>query len=271
MLGAVTLGSGVRGQALDRGVPLRILPLGASITWGQGSSDGNGYRGVLRTRLTAAGIPADMVGSRQHGTMRDNDVEGWPGFRIEQVHEVGEVAASAFLPNVVLVHAGTNDAVQNMNVSSAGDRMKALLNSVYVSSPNTVIILGTLVVNRNSRVNELGLEISRQFVSLAKELSAEGRRLVVVDMQSDLGPTWDDMDDDTHPNDAGYQKMAGIWHAGLLQASDQGWLQVPDPAAGNDKPEDRQEPKSNSAAMSSAAFHGDRMLLSAVVWLLLAR
>ncbi|KAK3371925.1 hypothetical protein B0H63DRAFT_453317 [Podospora didyma] len=31
----------------------------------------------------------------------DIDVEGWPGFHIEQVREVGEVAANAFWPDVV--------------------------------------------------------------------------------------------------------------------------------------------------------------------------
>jgi len=59
--------------ALDEDVvPLRILPLGASITWGQGSSDGNGYRNYLREFLTRTGASVDMVGNVHSGTMEDN-------------------------------------------------------------------------------------------------------------------------------------------------------------------------------------------------------
>lgn len=51
---------------------LRILPLGASITWGQGSSDGNGYREHLRGLLEQRGTIADMVGTVHSGKMPDN-------------------------------------------------------------------------------------------------------------------------------------------------------------------------------------------------------
>ena len=50
---------------------LRILPLGASITYGYMSSDGNGYRKALRDRLRFDGWNVNMVGSRSGGTMND--------------------------------------------------------------------------------------------------------------------------------------------------------------------------------------------------------
>jgi hypothetical protein len=50
---------------------LRILPLGASITWGQASSDGNGYRKHLRDQIRFDGWNVNMVGSRTSGTMND--------------------------------------------------------------------------------------------------------------------------------------------------------------------------------------------------------
>lgn len=52
--------------------PLRILPLGASITWGQGSSDGNGYREHLRTLLLLRGTVVGMVGTVNSGSMINN-------------------------------------------------------------------------------------------------------------------------------------------------------------------------------------------------------
>jgi hypothetical protein len=52
--------------------PLRILPLGASITWGQASTDGNGYRNHLRELLEQRCTLVDMVGNVQSGGMPDN-------------------------------------------------------------------------------------------------------------------------------------------------------------------------------------------------------
>lgn len=52
--------------------PLRILPLGASITKGYKSKDGNGYRKWLRQQLRYAGWEVDMIGTMKSGTMRDN-------------------------------------------------------------------------------------------------------------------------------------------------------------------------------------------------------
>lgn len=51
---------------------LRVLPLGASITQGYKSADGNGYRKWLRQQLRYAGWEVDMIGSRKTGTMHDN-------------------------------------------------------------------------------------------------------------------------------------------------------------------------------------------------------
>jgi hypothetical protein len=51
---------------------LRILPLGASITQGLESSDGNGYRKLLRQQLRWKGWKVNMVGTKNDGTMSDN-------------------------------------------------------------------------------------------------------------------------------------------------------------------------------------------------------
>ncbi|AEO66483.1 224bdb96-83a3-44c9-bdfb-3b65f83e50f8 [Thermothielavioides terrestris] len=215
---------------LGGGVPLRVMPLGASITYGQASTDGNGYREDLRAQLVAAGNPVNMVGSRQHGKMRDNDVEGWPGFRIEQVRAKALASASVpkWKPNVVLINAGTNDAAQNFSVGTAGARMERLIRDVLAASPRAVIVLSTLLVNKKPATEVNVLAINRQYGDIARKLRAEGKHLVLVDMHSDNGPTLADLSDSTHPNDLGYSKMANIWFAGIVAASDAGWLQAPE-------------------------------------------
>ncbi|KAK3935567.1 carbohydrate esterase [Diplogelasinospora grovesii] len=217
---------------IGNGVPLRIMPLGASITWGMLSTDGNGYRNDLRTQLTAAGNLVNMVGNVHHGTMKDNDNEGWPGYRIDQVHAKATGSVPKWKPNVILLNAGTNDAGQNRNISAAGDRMEQLLTDLYSMSPRACIVLSTLLVNKKALTEANVLLINSQFRAVADKLRRAGRRLILVDMHGDDGPQILDMADDTHPNDEGYRKMANIWYAGLVQASNAGCLQraetVPD-------------------------------------------
>jgi hypothetical protein len=55
-----------------------------------------------------------MIGSVSLGTMDDNKVEAWPGYRIEQVAKKADLSLSK-LPNVVAILAGTNDAGQGFD------------------------------------------------------------------------------------------------------------------------------------------------------------
>jgi hypothetical protein len=106
-------------RSFSNGVHLRILPLGASIVFGQSSSDGNGFRLGLRNQLIFNGNPVNMVGSVNTGTMADGDCEGWPGYVITQVASKAELSIPS-MPNLVLLHAGTNDAAQSTDVQNAG-------------------------------------------------------------------------------------------------------------------------------------------------------
>lgn len=127
--------------SVGNGTLLRIMPIGASITWGQGSSDGksfnqqyckrkgvsialikiagNGYREKLQNSLIASGNPVQYVGSQQSGTMANNLTEGYPGLRIEQVHPKVLPALTRFLPNLVLILLGSN------GIPSFGFRVRA--------------------------------------------------------------------------------------------------------------------------------------------------
>ena len=58
-------------RRLDKNDFLRILPLGASITQGSGSTTGNGYRKPLRDQLRFAGWKVNMVGTKKDGSMVD--------------------------------------------------------------------------------------------------------------------------------------------------------------------------------------------------------
>ncbi|KAI1177242.1 carbohydrate esterase family 3 protein [Nemania sp. FL0916] len=216
-----------------KGVWLRIMPLGASITYGLLSSDGNGYRNDLRNQIVKYGNDVNMVGSRRNGTMEDNDVEGWPGDLIDQVHTRAKAAVPKYKPNLVLINAGTNDCTDNVDIANAGKRMSSLLDDVYNGSTRATVILSTLLVRADPNEQKCVLNLNSQFKSVAAAQKAKGRRIILVDMQPPAGPTVSMLADGTHPNDAGYAKMASIWFNGIKQADSAGFLQTKEAIPGN--------------------------------------
>ncbi|GKT48215.1 multidomain esterase [Colletotrichum spaethianum] len=208
-------------------VSLRIMPLGASITYGLKSTDGNGYRLALRNLLVADGNPVDMVGSHPNGTMEDNDNEGWSGFRIEEVLEKAKISVPTTLPNLVLINAGTNDCAQSFDTDNAHVRMLEMLEYIWDTSKRASIVLSTLLPNGNSTTEACVLQVNEQYKTLIEEQQALSKKIVLADMHSDKGPLMGDLVDGTHPSDAGYVKMANVWFASIKDAASRGWLESP--------------------------------------------
>ncbi|KAI1806017.1 carbohydrate esterase family 3 protein [Daldinia bambusicola] len=208
-----------RAQGFGNGVPLRIMPLGASITYGFGSSDKNGYRKALRDKVVGNGNKVNMVGDNPAGTMRDNDTEGWKSYTVDQVHGKADGSVPKYKPNVVLVNVGTNDCVQNVDPAGAGDRLRSLLDALFRESPRATVVLSTLLVNRDPDVQSRVRDFNARLKKVGDQLQADEKRLVVVDMQSDAGPRLEDLNGDgTHPGDEGYRKMADVFYEGLKEA-----------------------------------------------------
>jgi hypothetical protein len=93
------------GSVFPSDLTLRILPLGASIMFGYASTDKNGFRASLRSQLVANGASVNFVGELQSGTMTDNDVSGFIGFRLDQIFTPLEHALP-WLPNLILINVG---------------------------------------------------------------------------------------------------------------------------------------------------------------------
>ncbi|KAI0134472.1 SGNH hydrolase-type esterase domain-containing protein [Xylariales sp. AK1849] len=233
---ARTTSSQLEPRQFAGGIPLRILPLGASIVHGVASSDGNGFRAALREQIVSGGNEVNMVGSNPNGTMADNDNSGWPGFIIDQVHTKSNEDTPDNEPNLVLVNAGTNDAIQNVDIPNAGTRMNSMLTDIYTQSPQATIILSTLIVNADDAVQARGVQINDQYKSLAATLQEAGKPIVLADMQGPDGPLVSDLSaDGIHPDDVGYCKMANVWFSAISQANVQGLLRK---AVNNGLPDD---------------------------------
>lgn len=110
--------------------PLKIMPLGDSITEGYLSSDIGGYRDDLWGLLTNNGYNIDFVGNRVRGNGNfDRDHAGVSGERIDQVANRVNGLLNIYQPNAVLLMIGTNDNIQNVNF--ANDRSNVTFVDVF--------------------------------------------------------------------------------------------------------------------------------------------
>lgn len=160
--------------------------------------------------------------------MRDGDHEGHEGAIIDQVYDNVDLSIDR-RPNVVLVNAGTNDCVQNVDISTAHERLGRVVDKVFDKSQRATILLSTLLLNRgdaavNARVQTVNENIRR----LVADRRQRGQRIVLAEMNDGQFITAGDLSDDIHPNNYGYRKMAAVWNAAISRASNEGMLQSPE-------------------------------------------
>ncbi|KAK8030952.1 SGNH hydrolase-type esterase domain-containing protein [Apiospora arundinis] len=201
--------------------PLRIMPLGASITQGIGSSDGNGYRLTVHDRLVKSGWKVNMVGCKRDGNMTDNNNEGYPGYTIDQVH--GKfTGAKSLKPNVVLLNAGTNDCAQNIDTAKANIRLKSLVDEIFTSIPGVTVVISTLGPSRHNPACHA--DLSKQYRILFTSYQKQKRRVALADFDKELDIKLISKDG-THPNDAGYVAVGNIFYDAVKRV--EGQIQKP--------------------------------------------
>jgi lysophospholipase L1-like esterase len=188
----------------------RVMPLGDSIT--DGTQVPGGYRIGLWQRMAADGYRIDFVGSQYNGpaALGDHDHEGHPGWRIDQVDANITGWARTYAPRTVLLHLGTNDILQNYNVSGAPGRLSALIDHVTAAAPTADVFVAQIIPIANSSQDAAARTFN---AALPGIVSGKGSRVHVVDLHSAL--TTADLIDGVHPTAAGYDKMAAVWYAAL--------------------------------------------------------
>jgi lysophospholipase L1-like esterase len=145
--------------------PLRVLPLGDSITAGivDGGRPGTGgYRALLERLLEAHGGKAVLVGSRDDlsAGLSDPWHDGWPGYVIRSTSPgaPGQIYGSLAKriieqthPDIILLMLGTNDFLRyeatggSYSVDKMVHSMDLLLAEIYSVAPHVHVILGAIV------------------------------------------------------------------------------------------------------------------------------
>ena len=199
-----------------------------SSSWGQDSTDGNGFRLRLANLLETGGNNVTYVGDVNHGTMSNNACEAYPGRNIDEVARIAnDSSAWKATPNVVLVHLGTNDCrmapyrarLNGSTAHKAAIDFTELLTEIGKRDPSTLVIASTLIRNLVPSVNTCLDAFNELLPPVVAQAKDGGQKVVLVDMH-DAVPTSDiNATDYTHPTDAGYEIMAGVWYQGILNAS----------------------------------------------------
>ncbi|KAG4429745.1 hypothetical protein IFR05_014768 [Cadophora sp. M221] len=204
------------------GPQIRLMVAGASIASGYASSDGNGFRLGLEDALVAAGNNVEMVGTVRNGTMRDNAYEAQPGLQILAV--MGRVDAAlpqiSPPPNIILIQVGANDLAKGTSVDTMQQRISTMVDHIYTRIPDVNIILSSLLPSGKTETG--GVAYNAKLREVVDAQNKQGRHVYFADVHSSF--TMDDIlggKDLTHPTDAGYAKMAGVYAGvalGIVQA-----------------------------------------------------
>lgn len=204
---------------------MRIMPLGDSITLGGtngGTSESVGYRRKLFTELDKR-YPGmiDFVGSLSHGLganppIGDPDHQGTGGQTGDELALFVEGYLDANPADVLLLHIGTNDFDTNPTaVETILDRIDQWEARNY---PVTVLLARIIDDAVDDPTRNLDVETYNNNVQ-AMVQSRPNDRVIMVDQQRGAGLIYrvagGDMEDDLHPTQAGYDKMADKWRAEL--------------------------------------------------------
>ncbi len=197
--------------------PVKIMPLGDSITKGAlGSLTGYGYRGPLYFNLLDENI--DFVGSQGDGDFPDPEHEGYNGEIASWINTVMLNRLTTYQPDIILYHIGTND-LDGSDINSYAQDADDTLDIIFNFDPNTIVILAKIILTRddpdqNIRTHDYNILLD----GVAQSWFDAGYTVVTVDMENALNNL--DMDDNLHPNDAGYANMANVWYDGLIDYLD---------------------------------------------------
>lgn len=206
--------------------PVKIMPMGDSLTQG-GEHDGCGaYRPALLKMLDEDGVPYQFVGTHNwssklvfNGQVMHSGYGGMDVFGMEK--ELDNM--KSLDPDIILLMLGRNDASGGITGETFAqvyyDRVIAKL---YEMFPDVVIYVASIPPIRVYGGGEtLDMSDKAQLLSnpaikaMVEAKKAEGKKIEFVDMSIEAtGLTWEDFvtSDFVHPLAAGYEKIATQWH-----------------------------------------------------------
>lgn len=213
-------------RPLQPAVGLKIMLLGDSIT--SGTTTWASYRYWLYQDLAARGWAVNFVGSI-HGQIQtgedppaccrnfDWDHEGHSGYRVDDIIPLLPAWLDLNLPDIILIHLGTNDIVQGQSASSTRAELGQVIDLLRAANPRIKILLAQIIpVKWYGNVLTNVTVLNASLIDLAAIKNQKESPVLLVDQYTGFdvsANTWDGV----HPNPSGEQKMALRWRVGIEQ------------------------------------------------------
>lgn len=213
-----------------KGTACRIMPLGDSITDGAGSS-GGGYRVPLFRLSLKEATTITFVGTASNGPATVDTRpfprahEGHSGFTIDTgggrpgLSPLVANAITMTKPHIVLLMIGTNDIAIQLDLKNAPTRLGALMDKIVATNPDLLLVVAQIVPTTNDAANVRVKAYNDAIPALVKARADAGKHVVMVDMYGGFqaNPAYKTvyMNDNLHPKDAGYARMAEIWYPAI--------------------------------------------------------
>jgi lysophospholipase L1-like esterase len=206
----------ISSQSAQAATPIKVMPLGDSIT--DGFTTAGGYRIQFYNRLVADGLTGslDFVGSQSNGpaSLLDREHEGHTGWHVADLAANIDTWMTNASPKIVMLMIGTNDILHSQ-FTGASTRLSSLIDQICAKLPAG----GKLYV---STIPTLGSTTYGAYIPLVDQYNADipgivqskvaaGKPVFLVDMHSVI--TASDLTDEIHPTAAGYDKMGNAWYA----------------------------------------------------------
>ena len=220
----MVLAFAVARPAQSAAAPVKIMPLGDSITAGPGC-----WRAILWHQLQTTGYTnIDFVGSVpdggcNYGYTYDGDNEGHGGFSATGIADQNQLPPwlAAANPDIVLMHLGTNDMWGGtIPTSSVLAAYTKLVGQMRANNPNMKILVAQIIpMNPPSCATCAGsvVALDNAIPGWAAGLTTAQSPIIVVDQWTGFDDATDTVGDGVHPNDAGFAKMAARWYPPLAQ------------------------------------------------------
>ena len=140
-------------------------------------------------------------------------------------------------PNVILIEAGTNDCVRDIDIANITNRMTSLVMTIRETTgmTNATFIIATIQPSGDPKVIAHSPAVNTQYENLIPTLQSQGINAALADVNA--GPNRlvypadftgaDGVTNTIHPSDQGYQKMAAVWAAAIDDAVSHNAVQEP--------------------------------------------
>ncbi len=102
---------------------------------------------------------------------------------------------------------------EDYDLSNAPSRLKSLIEQIFNDIPTVQLLVAQIVPSANQTFNDKIQTFNAAIPDLVSFEQAQGYNVNLVDMNSAL--TQNDLFDDIHPTQSGYDKMADVWSTAL--------------------------------------------------------